>query len=233
VPAVIVARRTHLPDVRIPVVLILTLGTGAVDAVSYFSLDHVFTANMSGNIALLGVGLATSLSSVAGNMYALVGFVAGSAWAGRVVRRPAAGAASTAVLLLRLELALMAALVAARAAWDLEGHDAARYAVCLVLAGAMGLQTGLARHLGVTDVNTTVATMTLHGLAADSPLAGGDATRWRRRLGVVLGLFAGAAIGVGLDRLVVWGGLAFTTLTVLIALAMLQGRARSASVGLR
>ena len=40
--------------------LVLTFTTGLVDAVSYLGLGHVFTANMTGNIVLLGFGIAGS-----------------------------------------------------------------------------------------------------------------------------------------------------------------------------
>ena len=38
--------------------LVLTFTTGLVDGVSYLGLGHVFTANMTGNIVLLGFGIA-------------------------------------------------------------------------------------------------------------------------------------------------------------------------------
>src|SRR4051812_8665978 len=38
--------------------LVLTFTTGVVDAVSYLGLGHVFTANMTGNVVLLGFGIA-------------------------------------------------------------------------------------------------------------------------------------------------------------------------------
>ena len=38
--------------------LVLTFSTGLVDAVSYLGLGRVFTANMTGNIVLLGFGIA-------------------------------------------------------------------------------------------------------------------------------------------------------------------------------
>ena len=38
----------------------LTLVSGVVDAVSYLGLGRVFTANMTGNIVLLGFGIAGS-----------------------------------------------------------------------------------------------------------------------------------------------------------------------------
>ena len=40
--------------------LVLTFTTGLVDAVSYLALGRVFTANMTGNVVLLGFGIAGS-----------------------------------------------------------------------------------------------------------------------------------------------------------------------------
>ena len=41
----------------IVVLLVMTAATGIVDAVSYLGLGHVFTANMTGNVALMGFRL--------------------------------------------------------------------------------------------------------------------------------------------------------------------------------
>ena len=38
--------------------LVLTFTTGLIDAVSYLALGRVFTANMTGNVVLLGFGIA-------------------------------------------------------------------------------------------------------------------------------------------------------------------------------
>jgi uncharacterized membrane protein YoaK (UPF0700 family) len=185
-----------------------------VDAVSYFSLDHVFTANMSGNIALLGIGAAHGFGPVVGNVFAFAGFVGGSVAIGRFVRGSSASFWRVTANALLAELALLVLLACAIAAAGGVHRDALRFGVCAVLAAAMGIQTGIARHLAAQDVNTTVATMTLHDLAASSRVAGGDSVRWRRRVGVVLALFAGAAIGVALDDVVPWGGLGFASVVV-------------------
>ncbi|HTF62891.1 MAG TPA: YoaK family protein, partial [Edaphobacter sp.] len=43
----------------VPLLLYLfTAVTGLIDAVSYIALGHIFTANMTGNIVLLGFALA-------------------------------------------------------------------------------------------------------------------------------------------------------------------------------
>ena len=54
---------------------LLTMSTGAVDAVSYLGMGHVFTANMTGNVVFLGFALAgVSGVSVARSVSSLVAF---------------------------------------------------------------------------------------------------------------------------------------------------------------
>src|SRR6516164_1088481 len=63
--------------------LALTFTTGLVDAVSYLALGRVFTANMTGNVVLLGFGIAGgsgkgSLRRFAAVLAMLVGAIAGA-----------------------------------------------------------------------------------------------------------------------------------------------------------
>jgi uncharacterized membrane protein YoaK (UPF0700 family) len=51
------------------------------------------------------------------------------------------------------------------------------------------------RTLGVPDLTTTVLTMTLTGLAADSPPAGGSGRGSIRRVAAVAAMLAGAVAG--------------------------------------
>jgi uncharacterized membrane protein YoaK (UPF0700 family) len=44
-------------------------------------------------------------------------------------------------------------------------------------------------------MTTTVLTLTITGLAADSSLAGGGNPRWQRRISSVVSMFTGAAAG--------------------------------------
>jgi uncharacterized membrane protein YoaK (UPF0700 family) len=64
----------------------MTAVTGLVDAVSFLSLGHVFTANMTGNIVLLAFA-STSVPqvSLARSITALLGFLAGAAAGGRIM----------------------------------------------------------------------------------------------------------------------------------------------------
>lgn len=71
--------------------LVLTLLTGVIDAVSVLGLGRVFVANMTGNIAVIGFALAHAPGfSLANSLAALVGFLAGAfAWgAALAIRRP-------------------------------------------------------------------------------------------------------------------------------------------------
>jgi uncharacterized membrane protein YoaK (UPF0700 family) len=82
------------------------------------------------------------------------------------------------------------------------GFDIARqsptpnlFAIIALTAVAMGFRNATIRQLKIPDLTTTVLTLTLTGLAADSAVAGGSSPNWRRRLASVFAIFAGAAIG--------------------------------------
>jgi hypothetical protein len=49
--------------------------------------------------------------------------------------------------------------------------------------------------LGVPDLTTTVLTLTVTGIAADSSLAGGNNPRLGRRLMAIVAMLAGASLG--------------------------------------
>jgi Protein of unknown function (DUF1275) len=66
------------------------------------------------------------------------------------------------------------------------------------VAALLGVQNSTVRHLGAPDLATTVLTLTLAGLTADSALARGTGARPHRRLGSVAAMLAGAAAGAGL-----------------------------------
>ena len=176
--------------------LALTFTTGIVDAVGYLGLDRVFTANMTGNVVILGMALAGADDlPVLGPTLALVGFLAGAAIGGRVLRSAPAGwshrtsstFAVTGVLAVALGAGALVAPPVEGTVWAL--------VVTTVLALAMGLQAAAARRLAVKDVTTVVVTSTLTGLAADSRLAGGTGDGWARRSLAVVLILVGAGVG--------------------------------------
>src|SRR5690348_8952619 len=72
--------------------LLLTVVTGLIDAVSFLGLGRTFTANMTGNVVLLGFAVAgTARLSVVHCVTALVGFVVGALAGGQLGARIANG----------------------------------------------------------------------------------------------------------------------------------------------
>jgi len=62
----------------------------------------------------------------------------------------------------------------------------------------MGARNAVVRKLAVPDLTTTVLTLTITGLGADSSLGGGDGSHWQRRLVSIVFMLAGAAAGAWL-----------------------------------
>ncbi|MFF9018909.1 YoaK family protein [Streptomyces eurythermus] len=179
-----------------PLMLVLTVVTGLIDAVSYLALGRVFVANMTGNVVFLGFALAGAPGlSVPASLVSMVSFLVGALAGGRIGTRFAAHRGR----LLATTTALQAVLVAGSVGALLLAHgeltSPARYALIVLLGIAMGLQNAVARRLAVPDLTTTVLTLTLTGLAADSSPAGGPAPRPGRRVLSVLAMFLGALAG--------------------------------------
>jgi uncharacterized membrane protein YoaK (UPF0700 family) len=174
----------------------LTMVTGLVDAVSYLKLGHVFVANMTGNVVFLGFAVADAQDfSVPASLIAIVAFLAGALAGGRLGSRLGQHRGRLVAMASYIKIGLVgAALAVSIAASDPEGY-LARYALIVLLALTMGVQNAVARRLGVPDLTTTVLTLTLTGLAADSTLAGGKNANPGRRMLATAIMFLGAAIG--------------------------------------
>lgn len=204
--------------------LALTFTTGIVDAVGYLGLDRVFTANMTGNVVLLGMGLMGGANlPVLRPILILFAFALGAAVAGRVLRHTEKGWSSRVTALLTIVAIGVAAVSGALGFTGIQPADPQGSVITTVLAAFMGLQAGAARNVAVPDVSTVVVTSTLVGLAFDSILAGGSNSAWARRLVAVLSILAGAAAGAGL--LVVWPGLPLIlALTGILAVTIIGHR---------
>ncbi|KUO09321.1 YoaK family protein [Streptomyces sp. DSM 15324] len=182
-----------------PLMLTLTVVTGLVDAVSYLSLGHVFVANMTGNVVFLGFALAGAAGlSAQASVVSMAAFLAGALAGGRFGTRFAAHRGRLLTVATALQAVLVATAVVTAAATHGDVTATVQYTMIVLLGLAMGLQNAVARRLGVPDLTTTVLTLTLTGLAADSVPAGGAAPRPGRRLLSVLAMFLGALVGAGL-----------------------------------
>ncbi len=179
-----------------PLLVAMTLVTGLVDAFSYLVLGHVFVANMTGNVVFLAFALAgASGFSIPASLVALGSFVLGSFGGGFLGSRfgqHRGHLLSTAAALQTLLLSVSVVLAALSKNPVPGGYS---YGLIIVLGIAMGLQNATARKLAVPDLTTTVLTLTIVGISADSRIAGGSGSKAGRRLIAVAAMLGGAFVG--------------------------------------
>src|SRR6201988_2895251 len=175
----------------------MTAVTGLVDAVSFLSLGRVFTANMTGNIVLLAFATAhVSGLSIARSLTALLTFLVGAILGGRIMAR---ASADSQVRFAAQAFFMEGAFLFAASFWGigcranlLEGSFQP-FALIALTALAMGTRNAAVRKLAIPDLTTTVLTLTITGIAADSSLAKGNNPRLLRRISSVLAILFGAA----------------------------------------
>ncbi len=185
-----------------PVLLALTLTTGLIDAASYLGLGHVFTANMTGNVVLLGFGLANAGGlPVVAPLVSLGAFLLGAGIGGRLGVGIAHRHERVFLLGVGSEIALLA--LAATVAWaaHVKIYSASAYVIIALVALAMGMRNAIVRKLAVPDLTTTVLTMTLTGIAADTSADGlAKVGRSARRMSAVVAMLLGAFAGALLEK---------------------------------
>ena len=214
-----------------PLLVGLTLITGLVDAFSYLTLGHVFVANMTGNVVFLAFGLVgVGGFSVVTSLVAIGAFILGALGGGffrsrlssRLHRQLAAATGSQLLL-------LIAGVVLSAIAGGVL-HGGLRYGLVAVLAVAMGIQNATARGLAVPDLTTTVLTMTITGIAADTHAAGGTGSRAGRRLISIAAMLGGALVGA---VLIIRGQVTAALVIALILLAVVTAGTRLAPAAIR
>ncbi len=176
--------------------LALTFSTGIADAVGYLGLDRVFTGNMTGNVVILGMGLAGADDlPVVGPLLAFATFLAGAALGGLVLRKDDVGWTGRTTACFGTVAAILVVLAVLLAATAGDMAHGVQLTVTGLLAAAMGLQAAAARHLAVKEITTVVVTSAITGLAMDSRLVGGHGRHVWRRVAAILLLSAGAGVG--------------------------------------
>ncbi|MFE7316251.1 YoaK family protein [Streptomyces sp. NPDC057555] len=188
------------------VLVCLTVVTGVLDAASFLTLGHVFTANQTGNLLFLGFGVARQGGlSAATSAVSLGAFLAGAVLGARLETTLAARRRPWFPVALLAEAALLAG--AAAVGWEAgpAGQSAAgrRYAVIGLMALAMGMRNVTALRVAAPDLTTTVATRAMTALVSGSVLGGDRRLGDRggaglRRLGTVGGLLVGGLLGAWL-----------------------------------
>jgi uncharacterized membrane protein YoaK (UPF0700 family) len=174
----------------------MTIVTGLVDTFSFLRLGHVFVANATGNILFMGFALAHVPGfSLSESLLALVAFMFGATIGGKLSallghHRGQLFATAAVVQGFLLVIALVLSLFATS---PVDGG--LRASLVGVLGLAMGLQNAVARRLAVPDLTTTVLTLTITGMGADSALVGGTGSRAGRRLVSIAAMLIGAILG--------------------------------------
>ncbi len=174
----------------------LTVVTGLVDAFSYLVLGHVFVANMTGNVVFLGFAFAGAPGfSIGASAVALVSFWFGALVGGKIGARFGANRGELLATAASIQAGCLGVAVLLAAVSGNPVSVGFRYPLILSLALGMGIQNATARKLAVPDLTTTVLTLTITGIAADTSGAGGAGSSNGRRFVSVTSMLLGALIG--------------------------------------
>ncbi len=203
----------------------MTAVTGLVDAVSFLSLGRVFTANMTGNIVLLAFATAHVPGlSVARSLTALLAFLVGAVLGGRVMARASADSQirfAAQAFLLEVAFLFAASFCGIGYRGVLLEHSFQPFALIALTALAMGTRNAAVRKLAIPDLTTTVLTLTITGIGADSSLANGTNPRLARRVGSIAAMFLGAALGAVVIRYSISAALGLATAISALCIAAL------------
>ena len=211
---------------------VLTVGTGAMDAIGFARLGDVFTSVMTGNLVLLGVSIGSENGELAARIAIAFGaFVVGVMVGARVTatRLVEPGATGFRAVwpsgvnrALGVQLVVMTAFLIG---WELSGgspDDEAQVALLLLAAVAMGVQSGAVLKIGAKGLPTTYVTGTLTNVLAE--IATARRAHWAG-IGTLLSLLAGAgAAGILIFHADRWAAvLPYAALVTVLVLAV-RGR---------
>jgi uncharacterized membrane protein YoaK (UPF0700 family) len=231
------SNRHPLESLRHPltrVLLALTFSTGLVDAASYLGLGHVFAANMTGNVVLLGFGIAGAGGlPVVAPLVSLAAFLLGAWLGGRLGARRAGGTPRHLAAALTVEAGMLLAATVLAAAVHVRAGAFSAVAVIALLAMGMGARNAAVRALGVPDLTTTVLTMTLTALAAELGSVRGRAPGSVRRMAAVISMLAGALVGALLQKTSVALVLGIATALAVITFGVCRSSATDAQPAAR
>lgn len=183
------------PRLRDALLVALTFSAGAANSLGYLALGEVFTANMTGNIVLLGVAAGRG-GDVVGPATALASYIVGVLAAGLLLGRTADQQAWTprVTAALAVEALLQAGFLVAWLVLDAEPPLAWLLGLIAMSGLGMGLQSAGVRALAASGVSTTYVTGTMTALLSEVVTLSGSPAGWARRAAVVLALVAGAVV---------------------------------------
>lgn len=170
-------KRKIQSSVWFDVMLILMASVaGSIDVMSYYRLEHVFTANMTGNTILLGLSIGQGkLASSMHSLAALAGFFTGAFVGALIMENKKKGWSYYITLSVGLELFIIFILALIWFEESTPLQNSILYVSILLSAIAMGIQSATIRHLNIPGVVTTfiTGTITSIGMSAVSGLRNG------------------------------------------------------------
>jgi uncharacterized membrane protein YoaK (UPF0700 family) len=177
-------------------VVLLTITSGAVNAVSFLALGKVFSSVITGNLVLLGVAATSHSPSEALHAgVATVGYAAGALIGAPLAARHSHQAGTWPASVTATLAAELFVLAGFCVGWELSHgrpHDGGQLTLLIVLAAAMGVQSAAVRRLG--QMSSTYLTSTLLGVLAG--LVTGDRPEGLgRSIGVLVAVVVGALAG--------------------------------------
>src|SRR5699024_1530375 len=168
----------------------------------------VFRGNMTGNVVILGMGLAGAEDvPVLRPTLALVFFLLGAALAGRILGDVGDTWQRRTTLIFACVAIGCAGLSIYVGLMPDPEVGLAGTVFTSALSALMGAQAAAARRMKIADVTTVVVTSTIVGLGSDSRLAGGNSVRWVRRFLAVVLILVGALAGAATLMLNQWIGI--------------------------
>jgi uncharacterized membrane protein YoaK (UPF0700 family) len=169
--------------------------------VTVLGLGNIFASLMTGNVVFIGLRLggAQDLSAVRSG-FAILAFFVGAAVGGRIAVSLKDGPLRKWLLpVAAIEAILVAAAAAVALAFvgPFAGDELSASVLAMIglTSLAMGVRTSTITRLALPDLKTTVMTLTLTDLAADSRLGGNKNQNAVRRLSSLLLIMSGAGLG--------------------------------------
>jgi len=218
-PATVLDQRTILP------LVLLTLTAGMVDAVAFLALESVFAANMTGNLAVLGFGIAGAPSfEIGGPLVALAAFLLGAAALGRYDQGKESRRRRMRRLL-RAEIGALLIAMAVAISFTTGEDNVRRILITILLAGAMGARNETVRRINVPELRTTVLTLAIAGYAAHEGEGHRGNLGDRLRLAGIVAMAAGAGVSafLVLNVPLVWALAAIAAVELVALVAASRG----------
>jgi uncharacterized membrane protein YoaK (UPF0700 family) len=224
----------------------LSLATGIYEAICFLTFGKVFTAAQTGNLVLLGIGVAGTHQPAGPNavtvIISLAGFAVGAALAVPILKAFDRGTADNPVFHAwprRVSIALAIALVLQAAflvVWVTAASPAhLAYILMALSALALGLQANAIRSLNVPSISTTAFTATYIDLFSRLATWSLTAHSARRLTASVVAMAAGACFGdLMLSHAHPWAPVVpavVTAIVIVIAWVTLKPRVTSEPAG--